>query len=367
MPNIVNGFNAEIPLGVTDPVPASIAVTAGITTLAAEGATVQLTVTDTFPDGSQVILTAVETGTNYASSNPAIASVIGDGLVTAASSGTAFISAINEGALGVLRIQVVLSGDTDGDGIPDDLEISVGLNPNDPVDGIKDADVDGLTNKEELVDFGTDHQNADSDDDGIDDGEEVKAGDDGFVTDPLRPDTDGDGIKDKLEVDTGSNPTDPTSFNLAEALASLEVTPSAINLVFNVILGEASRQLTVTGTLVDGIPIDLTSTARGTNYTSSDLNVCNFGADPGQVFAGADGTRTVTVSNSRFSDQVAITVEVFTPMRITSVNIPGYANNVDISGNHAFVAAGSAGLVVVDVSDRSSPVVVAALYTTGNA
>ena len=51
-------------------------------------------------------------------------------------------------------------------------------------------------------------------------------------------------------------------------------------------------------------------------------------------------------------------------------NARKYSNpgtNVDISGGYAFIAAGSAGLVVVDVSDRASPFVVAALDTTGNA
>ena len=168
--------------------------------------------------------------------------------------------------MGVLRVQVVLSGDADGDGIPDDLEISVGLNPNDPIDGIEDLDGDGLTNKEELVDFGTNFQNADSDDDGIDDGEEVVAGEDGFVTNPLLADTDGDEMRDGLEVQFES---DPTVFDLlvpAAALESLAVTPSVLTLVSDLLLIiQASQQLTVTGTLVDGFPIDLTSTTRGTN------------------------------------------------------------------------------------------------------
>ena len=366
-PNIVNGFNAEIPLGVTDPVPASIAVTADFTTLEAQGATVQLTVTATFPDGSQGDLTAGETGTNYTSSNPAIASVAGDGLVTAASSGTVFISAMNDGVLGVLRIQVVLSGDTDGDGIPDDLEISAGLNPTDPIDGLEDVDGDGLTAKEELVDFGTDYQDADSDGDGIDDGEEVVAGEDGFVTNPVLADTDGDGMRDGLEVQFG---TDPTVFDLlvpAGALQSLTATPSSLSLVTDLLLiVQGSQQLTVTGTLVDLTSIDLTSTTRGTNYKSSNLFVCNFGAEDGEVFAAADGTCTVTVTNGDAQVLVPVTVDSV-PRPLSFVPIPGSAKNVDVSGDFAYVAAGASGLQVVNVSDRSNPVVVGSFDTPGTA
>ena len=59
----------------------------------------------------------------------------------------------------------------------------------------------------------------------------------------------------------------------------------------NSVEGSASQQLTVTGTLIDGKTVlNLTSTAKGTNYSSSDLNVCNFGFPDGKVFAGADGS-----------------------------------------------------------------------------
>ena len=152
-------------------------------------------------------MTQCSEGTNYTSTNPTIATVDANGLVTAQSSGTVAVSALNEGALGLLTVQVVLSGDSDGDGIPDDVELANGLNPNNSVDGLEDFDGDGLTNKEELVDIGSDLRNADTDGDGIPDGEEVVAGEDGFVTSPLLADTDGDEIRDGLEIQLGSDPT----------------------------------------------------------------------------------------------------------------------------------------------------------------
>ena len=48
--------------------------------------------------------------------------------------------------------------DTDGDGIPDEEEKKMGLNPNDPKDGKEDADLDGFTNYEEFI-CKTDYKN----------------------------------------------------------------------------------------------------------------------------------------------------------------------------------------------------------------
>ncbi len=48
---------------------------------------------------------------------------------------------------------------------------------------------------------GTDIRDADTDGDGLEDGEEIALG-----TDPLNPDTDGDGTNDGDEVALGGNP-----------------------------------------------------------------------------------------------------------------------------------------------------------------
>ncbi len=61
---IANGFDAEIVLGAVDPIPATLAVTAPLATLTAVGATTQLGVTATFPDGSTAEVSAAANGTN---------------------------------------------------------------------------------------------------------------------------------------------------------------------------------------------------------------------------------------------------------------------------------------------------------------
>jgi len=208
-----------ITFGALAPVPGVLTVTTSSSLLNSVGATTQLTVTSTFPDGSTAELTASASGTNYTTSNPAVATVSPDGLVTAKSSGTAVISAMNEGALGVIAINVVLSGASHG-GISDDWAIAHGLDPNDPAMPFEDPDHDGLTNLQEFQ----------------------------KGTDPHNPDTDGDGIPDGLEVAEGTDPLNPNSFNLAKALKSIQVTPPAFTINFNTLLGEGSRQLIVTGT-----------------------------------------------------------------------------------------------------------------------
>ncbi len=366
-----NGF-VDVPdtiqLDTAVEIPERLDVIAPASTLGAVGAMAQLRVDAVFDGGVVQDVTAASTGVRYLVTNASIATVDANGLVTAVASGPVIVTAAFEGAIGMARVQVILSADSDGDGIPDDVEIANGLDPNDPIDGLEDTDGDGASNADELVLHGTDIHDPDSDDDGLLDGEEVQVGDDGFITNPLNADTDGDQLRDQLEVLTGSDPTDPTSFNLAAALDTFMVDPTTVVMTRTLTNPNAEifTQLTVSGVLIDGFPIDLTSMAIGTNYTSSDLLVCNFGTPDGRIFGGRDGTCTVTVSNAGFEEMVDVTIDNL-PNTISRVTIPGYANNVDVAGDFAFVAAGSGGLQVVDVSDRARPAVVGSLALAGQA
>ncbi len=365
-PNRMNAIPPII-LGSTTAIPTSLTVTSSINTLTAVGATAQLSVLGTYANGPPRNLTAGNTGTSYTISNPAIATVSPDGLVTAVRSGTALVQAANEGTQNILMIRVAFTGvDTDGDGIPDDAEITLGLNPNDATDALLDPDHDALTNLEEFQ-RGTDLRNADTDADGISDGDEVHCTP-VFCTNPLLADTDGDGINDRTEIQTGSDPTNPNSFNLREALSRIEVSPKTFTIIVNSITAVASVQLTVTGHLIDNHTINLTSTQRGTNYASSDLNICNFGSPDGRVFAGSAGACTITVTNNGFTDTAQATVINFTPSALSFVTIPGFANGVAVSGDFAYVAAGASGLQVVGLdSERLNPQIVASLNLAGNA
>ena len=132
--------------------------------------------------------------------------------------------------------------DTDHDGMPDDVELANGLDPNNPADADGDLDGDGLTNGDEVT-LGTGLQTLDSD---------------------------GDGVSDAEEVRQGSNPLDATSTPPAGMqVVSLQVSPTRLGLSLNALLGNIPAQLTVTGTLSDGSTVDLTR-SPGTSYQSLD-------------------------------------------------------------------------------------------------
>ncbi|WP_377894946.1 Ig-like domain-containing protein [Alteromonas sp. R78001] len=328
--------------------------------------TFQLTITASYSDDSVQDVTSEISGINYGSTNPAIASVTANGLVTAHANGIALISARKDGVLVSRAVNISTSGDADGDGLPDDYETENGLNPADPVDAFEDKDGDGLTALEEYS-AGTDINNADSDNDGISDKEELEAGEDGFITNPLLADSDGDGIRDGLEIFIGSDPNDENSGDLSNAVNFITVSPAAIFLTYNAIDGEASGQLRVTGHMLDGSEIDLTEQGSGTTYTSADLTIASFGLEDGEVFAGQEGTTEIIVSNNGSEFTVAVEVDEFEPVAVSAISIPGYANNVDVQGDIAYVAAGGSGLQIVNVADRTNPSIISAIDTSGTA
>jgi hypothetical protein len=226
---------------------------------------------------------------------------------------------------------------------------------------MEDPDRDGLTNLQEFQ-KGTDPTNPDTDGDGLIDGDEVNK----YRTNPLLPDTDGDLIPDGVEVQTGTNPLDRNSYDLKKATATSIVTPPSFTLTTSIANPVLSVQLNWKVKLIDGkTTLDLTADPR-TQYSSSDLSICSFGQQPGLIFAGNTGTCTITITQNTLSVPVPGTVASFTPTEVSTLNVPG-AVAVDVGGSFAYVAAGTNGLVVVDVNDRTKPAVRGMLKGLGDA
>lgn len=124
----------------------------------------------------------------------------------------------------IANFRVFSFRDDDQDGMPDEIEPSLGLDPARPdtdgdgiVDGLEDPDNDGLPNAGEVL-TQTDPNRADTDADGLPDGLEDPDGDAlsnarefEAGTNPLVADSDADGWSDETEVTGLSNPLDPLS------------------------------------------------------------------------------------------------------------------------------------------------------------
>jgi hypothetical protein len=126
--------------------------------------------------------------------------------------------------------------DSDDDGLLDTQEVKLGTHP-----FLADTDGDGLADGDEVDFYGTDPLRADTDGDGLDDAEEVQTDN----TNPLIADTDGDGVADAKEIAAGSDPLDgqsipttptaiptitpiPTATPFATATAPPMATPGAV-------------------------------------------------------------------------------------------------------------------------------------------
>jgi hypothetical protein len=94
-----------------------------------------------------------------------------------------------------LILDVFLSVDSDGDGVPDSIDAF----PNDPNESI-DTDKDGIGNNADL----------DDDNDGMPDSWEIASGLNPLVND-ANLDKDGDGFTNLQEYQAGTNPNDPNS------------------------------------------------------------------------------------------------------------------------------------------------------------
>lgn len=362
-----NQMNAVpiIDFGTPDPGPTRIDITSPVALFTELDETAQLAVIGTYAAGADGVapeknLSAETDGTNYLTTNEDVLSVSPGGLVTARDSGTVVITAWNQGQTSVIWLSVKIGDDTDEDGLPDNYELAVGLDPTNPLDALADSDADGLSNLQEF-DYGTDPFGSDTDGDGIGDGEEVTEGSDAWVTNPLLADGDGDGLPDPVEILTGTDPNDAQSADFDAALVGLDAQPASLTLFYNPILGEVSKQLRIRGLLVDGTAIELTNHPL-MGFSSDDISVASFGATPGEVFGGLAGKTTVSASIATHSVDVPVEIKTFSPLPRAAMKLDCNAADVALLGDYALVACLTAGLHVVNVSTPTAPYVTGVAY-----
>ncbi|WP_445359972.1 PQQ-binding-like beta-propeller repeat protein [Microbulbifer sp. EKSA005] len=97
-------------------------------------------------------------------------------------------------------VDVTPDWDSDSDGLPDWWEYGFGLDPKNVGDGGSDLDGDGLSALLEYT-FGTHANNADTDNDGVNDGDELLI----YGSNPFVDDTDADGLSDGVEAELGTS------------------------------------------------------------------------------------------------------------------------------------------------------------------
>jgi hypothetical protein len=184
--------------------------------------------------------------------------------------------------------------------------------------GDLDNDADGLTNDEEDS-AGTDRDNADSDGDGLLDGEEVKQ----HLTSPLSSDSDGDGMDDQFEVnnnldanldDSFEDPDNDGSTNLEEYLAGTDPRVAAPAPNTDIILDNGDTGASSTGSW--------SSYSGSEQYGSSTLYATAGGSVQSYRFAPTitlAGSYEVMVWNSCYNNR--------------ATNVPhtiNHANGIDI-------------------------------------
>ncbi len=111
--------------------------------------------------------------------------------------------------------QAFANADVDNDGLSNVDEVRLGTDPVNP-----DTDADGLLDGEEGV-WGSNPRVPDTDGDTLLDGREVKE----LQSSPINPDTDGDGLQDNVDPDPGHQPT-PTASPTATGTATATLPPA---------------------------------------------------------------------------------------------------------------------------------------------
>jgi hypothetical protein len=210
------------------------------------------------------------------------------------------------GAIYIYKLDKVSETDTDNDGITDETETKLGLNPNN-----SDSDGDGISDLEEVGDINNptdtdkdgmiDALDSDSDNDGISDEDEVKYGLNPKDSSDASQDSDGDGVSNIDEIKAGTDPRDASSYVVPKI---------SLGIIYDkyVAINENIEPIELDITNTTGITPTITSQSSDTDIVvTSNGNPLEL-----SLVSGATGRATITVKveAGAYSDEIQFDIVV---------------------------------------------------------
>ncbi len=223
-----------------------------------------------------------------------------------------------------------------------------------------DTDSDGLSDSQESI-LGTDPLVADTDADGINDGDEVNL----YGTNPLSADTDGDGLSDLYEVNNLLNPLDAVdAANDADNDGYSNFDEFQQGTDPNDIFSYPNSPARLSATDKDP-SINLTADRFGVTYTAGSTHRAvrsNVAIQPGSGFYYFEGTRQVASGNMGFGvATAAATLANFggdsdQSIGMNSLGLVYYNNTSQLGSNNTIISSAATFGVAVDYTG-ANPVV----------
>jgi hypothetical protein len=148
------------------------------------------------------------------------------------------------------------------------------------------------------------------------------------------------------------------------SIQALSITPSNTSIPLSSISPVTTQQLKVTSQYSDGSFDDLTSSATGTTYQTSNPAIATVGLS-GLVTFTQPGSVTITATNGSVSAQTTFTVTQLNPTFLSYFPGSGFTG-ISVSNQIAYVTAGTSGLKVIDATTLTGPFLAASATTSGN-
>jgi hypothetical protein len=245
-------------------------------------------------------------------------------------------------------ISASATNDFDGDGIFNREEYMIGTSPTST-----DSDADGLSDSDEIHIYVSDPTRADGDLDGLSDYAEINT----YNTDAGSADTDSDGMPDGWEVLNGFDPLvadgtgDADSDGLCNAAEYQNHTNPQVSDSDSDGLSDGWEVLHGTSNTSTNQPLQTSFEQVAARDTDGEAR--GIFAEAGYLYV-ADGTNGLVIFDLSIPSA---------PSLVATLDTDGFAYDVVVSNQYAYIADGSNGLVVASVSNPASPSAVGTFHT----